>query len=202
MVRCNCNYCRREGAFRAHKRRPALLSLVLRLIAPLLSVALLTACAPDDPPAADYDCDGVQPHFTVRPVRVEASDAMPDDCIEATIAAVDFWRARDVTMLLSVVPPTAPSLSDEHVPGVVSVQWGTFQDAWVAGETRGSQTLLCDVYDAKVTIKLCTALVAIHELGHALGLVHDPTPGNVMFKAVEGMGWELTAEQLAWVRDP
>jgi hypothetical protein len=204
---CNCLMCLKLGAFGRHRPRtdpppPPPRPASTNALAPvaLALAALFTGCAADEP-ADDHECAGVQPRFAVRPVRVEASSDMPDDCVEATIAAVDFWRARDVTMALSMVPPTAPSLGEQHVAGVISVKWGQLPDP-VAGETKASRTILCDIFGAKVTLELCTPMVAIHEVAHALGLEHDPEVGNVMFKFVEGMGLDLNAAQLAWVADP
>lgn len=40
-----------------------------------------------------------------------------------------------------------------------------------------------------------------HELGHALGLVHVPTKGNLMYRALVDGGFDLTEEQLDWIAD-
>lgn len=196
MSDCQCNMCRGEGAW----RRPAVSFLALALLA-------FTACAADelgDDVAMLHEswCEGVQPHFATRPVQVQLSEALTDRCAETVLGALDFWRARGVSLVASSVPIDAPSLDPkQHVPGVVSVRW-TFIDGPVEGEATVSMTLLCDVFDAKVRLDKCTPGIAAHEIGHSLGLAHHPDVGNLMHETIEDMGWDLDADQLAWVADP
>lgn len=42
--------------------------------------------------------------------------------------------------------------------------------------------------------------VIAHELGHAVGLNHAPTRGNLMYRNSDGIGWQLTQRQLERLR--
>lgn len=142
--------------------------------------------------------------FTPRPVHVQASSLLPDECLAALDDAVAFWRAQGVSMELTVVDPGTPSLNGIAVPGVVGVLPGKLATApnIVHGETVYYHSVGGDILAAEITLASCDARAVRHEVGHSLmGPRHEPARWNVMNGELRDVGYELTDEQRADVAD-
>lgn len=119
-------------------------------VAYTLLVVLLASCA------ADEEVDA-QPTARVasRPVLVQASSELSDECMEALVDDVLWYRDRGATLALSVVEPDAPSILGVPVSGVVAVHRGEPTDPDALAETWRSLTVGGNVFYADVTLRTC-----------------------------------------------
>jgi hypothetical protein len=155
---------------------------------------LLAACGGDD-----VEPELLEHRFASRPVRILASAELPDECQDALVEAVLWYRPLGATLTVEVAPPSARALQGIAVGGEVGVVPG-FLSTNVRGETRIALTPGGDVFAAEITLATCDALTVAHEAGHALGLVHvDST--NLMHRAIDHADWLLNNRQILWVRD-
>lgn len=139
--------------------------------------------------------------FASRPVVVQASAALPDECVESLLADIFWYRDQGVTFAISMVEPDAPSILGIPVGGVVAVHEGALTEPDALAETWPSLTIGGNVFYADVTLKTCDQRAIAHELGHALGLADSTIRGNLMIRGYELGGWDLTELQLAWITD-
>lgn len=161
-----------------------------------LLLLLLAACAADD-----GGVEQLRHRFSHRPVMLVASTDLPDECVESLDHAVLWYRDRSATLVLEHTDPRDPVLNGIATAGEVGVLPGKLSTG-VRGETRLALSLTGEVIvAAEIVLAECDDITVAHEIGHALGLVHVPQQGNLMFLATEGAGWALTDEQLRWVAD-
>lgn len=160
----------------------------------LAVLALVCACAADDPPG-----EMLEHRFTTRPVRLMASEELPGECLDSLTNAVLWFRQFGATLSLEVVDPLSRVLNGVVVGGEAGIIPGELGDN-VRGSTRIALTPGGDIYGAEVTLAECDPLSVAHECGHVLGLVHVDMV-NLMFMAIEGADWILDAEQEAWIPD-
>lgn len=154
----------------------------------------LLACASNDPPG-----EVLEHRFTSRPVRLMASEELPEACILSLTNAVLWFRQFGATITLEVVDPLARVLNGVVVGGEAGIVPGRLSDN-VRGSTRIALTPLGDIYGSEVTLAECDELTVAHECGHVLGLVHvDKT--NLMHMAVDHADWLLDEEQQEWIPD-
>jgi hypothetical protein len=160
----------------------------------LALVLLFSACASDDPPG-----EVLEHRFATRPVRLMASDLLPDECKESLFNAVLWFRQWGATLTLQVVDSSARVLNGIVVGGEAGIIPGELGDN-VRGSTRIALTPGGDIFGSEVTLAECDQLSVAHECGHVLGLVHVDEK-NLMHMAVDHADWLLDAEQKAWIPD-
>ncbi len=132
------------------------------------------------------------------PIELRVSAALDSECRDTVISAVT-WLEREAgrdLFIPVVVPPDDAAVQGYPTPGVVGV---TTEAALLPRNTLGQATRFLRrrtpfyVGAAFVEVRVCSAWVLAHELGHAVGLDHNPSARGVMHAAAEG-GWELSAE--------
>ena len=138
--------------------------------------------------------------FTARPMRLYVAADAPEDCIAALERNVLWYRERNTTLILDRVDAFNPALNGFVVGGVVGIVIGKLDDN-VRGATRIALTPGDAIYAAEITLAFCDDLTVTHEAGHALGLEHVAATGNLMYKATDRGGWNLTDAQLDWIGD-
>lgn len=166
------------------------------LTAVALSASLLLACdGPEEPQQLEH-------RFTLRPIRIAASSALPDECVEALDGVTRYLGSFGATAFLVVVDglvegelATAGTIA--VLPGTPSMRPGQIAH----GETRLALTLGENIVGAEVILATCDPHAVTHEVLHGLGATHVSIVGNLMHPELSLAGWTLTSAQIAWVRD-
>ncbi len=165
-----------------------LLSLVLMLLSSCISSASVVPPAP---------VGFAKWPDVLKPVLVTVDPHLDANCQAAIEDSLLFWQAQGVTWLRGpvVVPTLEPRLGiigfSPFMPGPEA-----------AGETRtftaGDQ--MASAFVALDPTYCVLGQTATHELGHALGLVHDErNEDSVMWPDTSGL-YEVSPAQRAWVR--
>ena len=153
--------------------------------------------SPQDPPREWID--GIY-------VEVLTSPFLDPECVAINQAAQMWWKSIGVDYL---TPPRLAVPSDWSNPkgylGRIYIserpvsEWLGEDDniLGVTGVLRSNDTN--EIVAAEMRYNRCDLATVAHEWGHALGLDHEPTPGNLMYPAAHGGGWDLTCDQLETV---
>lgn len=180
-------------------------AFLLRVLFALFLGFGLSGCSPADLPAPEVPAPGTGPYgATLRwpageLVLVVVDADMPFACLVAAVAATQDWQTRTPRLsgLVQMHAPSAPYLGEivvRHIPMLDSNLAGQAFRETINGELSAVTVYLydCDMPELYS--------VARHELGHALGLDDQPTPGYIMHGTAYTTNTELTAEELAWVQ--
>lgn len=131
---------------------------------------------------------------TQRPIELRLDAAMDDVCVEAVDVALDYWRDNGVDYLA----PTSGTVDGSREFGLVTVEQAELSPGEV-GYTNRARLADMMLY-ARVRLDSCDPLTVAHELGHAIGLNHNPRSGTVMYFAIGSSGWELDDDEREWVK--
>ena len=106
-----------------------------------------------------------------------------------------FWHLGARHIYVQDVPASSAAVSGLPHEGVVAVVAAPPPRSQVDGWT---EVLAEDgwLFAAEVRLSDDSVRCACHELGHALGLAHDPRPSNLMFEVNLATATEITSEQI------
>lgn len=175
---------------------------VLGRVWPVVLVALLTSCYETQPIAALDRPEGAQGRWYEqdRPVTVVLEPTMPEPCKQAVRDAVDYARLWTPTTFGEVVEGRDPVVAYLGEIAFV-VRPRLSPDSTLAGlaQPYGMGDRLTRAYVILYEPWCGDWLIALHELGHALGLADVNAPGRAMHGGAPN-GVELTVEEREWVR--
>ena len=135
--------------------------------------------------------------WTTPQVIVRMCPTYPQQGRHACAEALKWWASKGVTYLVLEVG----EVTHTPVPGVIQVPFEEPPDG-SSGFTQlhHAASGLIDAAELRVSCKWWRAQTAAHEIGHALGLLHDSRPGNLMYPETSPGRSGLDAKQLAVVR--
>lgn len=136
---------------------------------------LLAACAPR--PVAPVRQAPPRWCAEERPVYVVVSRALGAECLATVNDAVTFWNVGYLAVL---------SADDASVPRtatlrLITVTGDSPEADNAGGDARPSRLTPSCLGSSSVRLRTCRRQTVFHELGHALGLPHHPSPDNVMY---------------------
>jgi Matrixin len=170
----------------------------------LVSLSYLPSCS--DVGAGEARSDAPK-HGSWRmlPVTLVFSDAL-DGCQDATMrAASTWWEVRTGKVLFNrmYVPATDPLVNGLPTQDVVAVSPsplsapGVLDEATVVTAAEDKNVL----YSVDLRVGTCSFRAYVHELGHALGLLHSTGQGSLMRKEHAPDALELSPEELLRAMD-
>lgn len=164
----------------------------VHLLVPIIAYLLSSGCAPAP---GDEGCCSRRWDF---PPAVVIDQAAPSACKVATEEAVLLWEGRGVVFAGVRYAAVTHGLTPN---GTIAVTKGPLSPG-TAGETQ-RKVYAADptsIAAAEITLVECKTAVADHELGHGLGLEHNPNRGYVMYYTTGGYGPKVSQAELDWVR--
>lgn len=131
---------------------------------------LITACAPpcDVTTRGEMEhawCPGSQ--LSIQPVN--------DACAAETQRAINWWQERGFDVSYG-------SSGDEVVELLLTPDLPEEDDNGFTYSTWEGNVLT----SSEIKVRFCNDLLIVHEIGHAMGLRHENTKGNVMYPYLKG----------------
>lgn len=162
------------------------------LVALLVAMALLTSCAPRQPPRAPELRTWAYDQATV----VVPLDAPP--CLLWTVQEAWEFLGPRVAVTIRTGWPKSPA------DGEIALEWSKPESSLGLATLWGDRPAWKDsrrVTRALVQVNECKLRLVAHELGHALGLVNVEEPSRLMTRVYREGGYALTAaERVALAR--
>ncbi len=123
----------------------------------------------------------------------------------AAMMAANWWTTQ-LGRPVAVVAVEGPEVHVEGpgLKGVVSLRWVDSTGEIGMGHTRWlirDEVIVASPIAVDRRLNTRLALVVAHEMGHALGLGDDREGYNIMAHSVRGLGWRVTEQDLAALRD-